>query len=258
MKAFSALGTYATTVLVGLTAQNTTGVSRVHDVPLPMVAAQLDAVLTDVAVGAVKIGTTWSPDVVELVADRLSGLAVPIVAVPIVVDPVLVTASGSALGGGQEAVTAVRRCFLPLATVITPNLGEAQRLAGTPGEDDPARIAERLVDLGARAVLITDARPDTGGDWLFDGERHHPVPGRRHDTHCEHGAGCTHSSVLAVLLARGLDLPTAAQLAHRVAARAVETGHRDVGSGRHPVDVFAAVRDAAVSKQLAEHLEGVR
>ena len=164
----------------------------------------------------------------------------PHLAVPIVVDPVLGTASGSSLGDGC-ALDVVRSLLFPLATVITPNLREARLLAGDVDGSDPAELAESLAGFGARAVLITEAQPETGGDWLFDGRRHHHVPGRRHQTGCEHGAGCAHSSALAVLLARGLTLVEAAERSHRIVAEAVRVGAAGIGHGVHPVDVFAAL-----------------
>jgi len=255
LKAFTALGGYGLTVVVGVTAQNTLGVLRRHSVPPDVVAAQLDAVLEDIGVDTVKVGTTWSAEVVELAAAKLAALACPVV-----VDPVLRTASGAALGAGPGELDAVRRHLLPVATVITPNLQEARLLAGAPDGGTPAELAEALAGMGAAAVLVTDVTgvaaaagagpdggPDSGGDWLFDGRNHHAIAGRRHRTGCEHGAGCAHSAALAVLLASGLPLPDAAHEAHRLVSAAVRHGAAHIGRGVHPVDVMAAMDAFATS-----------
>jgi hydroxymethylpyrimidine/phosphomethylpyrimidine kinase len=243
IKAMAALGAYGASVLVGVTAQNTHGVRQRHSVPPDFVAAQLDAVLDDIRIDAVKVGTTWSVEIIELIAARLSQLSVPIV-----IDPVLGTASGTQLGGGAAAIDVVRRRFFPVATVVTPNLREARMLAGQPEEHDPAKLAETLVGLGARAVLITDALAAKGeGDWLFDGQQHRRIAGERHDTGCEHGAGCAHSSMLAVLLASGVPLLDAAREVRRLAGAAVAHGVPEVGTGVHPVDILAGVRAVQAS-----------
>ncbi|WP_460370018.1 bifunctional hydroxymethylpyrimidine kinase/phosphomethylpyrimidine kinase, partial [Actinocorallia lasiicapitis] len=215
VKTCAALGAYCATVVVGITAQNTRGVRAHADVPLRMLDEQLSAVLDDLRVDAVKVGTVWSADVMRLLADRLGGLSVPIV-----FDPVLGTAAGGAIPADRTAVEAAAEGLLGLATVATPNLAEARILCGAPGENDPAVLAEQIVARGARAVLLTDVF--SGGDWLFDGELHRFLPAAvRHTTGCEHGAGCAHSTVLAVLLARGFPLRDAAVHAHRLAAASV-------------------------------------
>lgn len=235
LKAFTALGAYGSTVLVGVTAQNTEGIRMRHTVPLDVVAAQLNAVLDDIGTDAVKVGATWSTALMRLLGERLSGLGTPVV-----VDPVLVAASGSPLDAGAEGLAAVRAHLFPVATVITPNLAEARLLAGAGSEWSPARLTEELHRAGASAVLVTDSLTG-GGDWLFDGRDHYPIPGGRHGTGCEHGAGCAHSSLLTVLMARGMPLRDAAVEAHHLAEAAVRLGHTDVGRGMHPVNVTAAV-----------------
>lgn len=240
LKAATALGAYCATAVVGVTAQDTRGVHAAHSVPVEVVAAQIDAVVEDIGVDVVKVGTTWSPRVVEVVVDRIAGLRVPKV-----VDPVLGTAAAVPLGGARSVLDHVRHLLLPAATVITPDLREARAIAGLPGESDPVVLAEALVAMGAAAVLITDALGALGGDWLFDGDRHEAIPGLRHSTGCEHGAGCAHSAILAVLLARGLRLREAARQARAVVAAAVGAGAAGIGRGVHPVDVPAGLRSLA-------------
>ncbi|GHJ31099.1 bifunctional hydroxymethylpyrimidine kinase/phosphomethylpyrimidine kinase [Streptomyces hygroscopicus subsp. hygroscopicus] len=233
LKAFASVGAYGATVLVGVTAQSPAGVIASAPVDLDLVAAQLDTVLADIGADGVKVGTTWSAALMHLVADRLAGIPAPLV-----VDPVLVTAAGSGLSGGQDAVDALCERLLPMAAVTTPNFAEARRLTGLTDETDPAVLAGALVRRGARAVVITDV--PGGGDWLFDGRRHRAVPGPRHATGCEHGAGCAHSALLTAFLARGVPLPRAAELAHRAVAAGVANGAVDIGRDRHPVDLLTA------------------
>ena len=233
VKAFASVGCHASVVIVGVTAQNTCGVRARFTVPLDVVEQQLDAVLADIRISAVKVGTTWSAELLELVARRLRPLCVPVV-----FDPVMVTTAGSALAGGQGAQRAIVEQMFPLATVITPNREEAKALAGEASDDVTNReLAERLVHLGARAVIVSSSAREPA-DWLADGRRSQPIGGARHAIDAEHGVGCAHSSLLAGLLARGSTLSDAAREARRRAAEAVRRGLVGVGRGRHPVDVL--------------------
>jgi hydroxymethylpyrimidine/phosphomethylpyrimidine kinase len=230
LKAFAAAGCFGTTAIVALTAQNTAGVSAVHEVPAEFVEAQLAAVFDDIGVDAAKTGMLFSRRVIVTVADFLAGQAVPLV-----VDPVLVASSGARLLQDDAVEVLVTRLF-PLATVVTPNLDEAQALAGVTA---PRReLAERIHALGARAVLVTGGHGDEPVDHLFDGERHVEIPVERHAIAATHGAGCTHSATLAAGLARGLGLEDAARDAARAAAEAVRHGLAEIGTGEGPVDVM--------------------
>jgi hydroxymethylpyrimidine/phosphomethylpyrimidine kinase len=134
----------------------------------------------------------------------------------------------------EDAVqTLVERLF-PLATVVTPNLAEAEALAG---EGTKRELAERLVELGAPAAIVTGGHGEPV-DHLFDGERHVEIPVERHDSDATHGAGCTQSATLAALLARGLSLEEAARGAAEAASRAVAQGLAEIGAGDGPVDVL--------------------
>ena len=230
LKAFAAAGCHGMSVVVALTAQNTVGVSAVHETPPEFVDAQLDAVFCDIGVDAAKTGMLFSAPIIETVADFLAAHPVPLV-----VDPVMVASSGARLLREDAVQTLVARLF-PLATVITPNLLEAEALAGGPASRD--ELARRLHALGPRAVIVTGGHGDEAADTLFDGERlmHIPVP--RHAVAATHGAGCTHSATLAALLARGLELEAAARQAAAVAAEAVRHGLTGLGAGDGPVDVF--------------------
>ena len=161
---------------------------------------------------------------------------------PLVVDPVMMASSGAKLLQDDAVETLVGRLF-PLATVVTPNLPEAEELAGLPGA--PRRVlADRLHELGAAAVIVTGGHGEEAVDHLFDGRRHVEIPVERFDVAATHGAGCTHSATLAALLARGFDLEEAARGAADAASAAVRAGLAELGEGEGPVDVLG-IRDRA-------------
>ena len=216
--------------LVALTAQNTTAVTAVHELPTEFVRAQLDAVFDDLGVDAAKTGMLFSRRLVETVADFLEEHPVPLV-----VDPVMIASSGAKLLLDDAVESYVRRIF-PLATVITPNLHEAVALAGEPGA--PRELAERLHALGAAAVVVTGGHGSESVDHLFDGERHVEIPVERHEVAATHGSGCTHSATLAALLARGEELEDACRGAAQAASEAVRHGLAELGAGEGPVDVL--------------------
>jgi hydroxymethylpyrimidine/phosphomethylpyrimidine kinase len=234
LKAFAAARCHGMSAIVALTAQNTTGVTAVHEVPPEFVRAQLEAVFDDLGVDAAKTGMLFSAELIETVADFLQGHPVKLV-----VDPVMVASSGARLLQEDAVETLVTRLF-PLATVVTPNLLEAKVLAGEGARRD---LVERIHELGAAAVIVTGGHGDPV-DHLFDGERHVEIPVERHDVRATHGAGCTHSATLAALLARGDDLETAARGAAEAASRAVAQGLVELGAGDGPVDVIG-LRGAA-------------
>jgi hydroxymethylpyrimidine/phosphomethylpyrimidine kinase len=230
LKAFAAAGCYGMSAIVALTAQNTTGVVAVHEAPPDFVRAQLEAVFDDIGVDAAKTGMLFSSRLIEVVAGFLEQHRVPLV-----VDPVMVASSGARLLQ-EDAVEALVSRLFPLATVVTPNLAEAESLAGAAGS--PAELAERIHELGAPAVIVTGGHGDAAADHLYDGDRHVVIPVERHEVAATHGAGCTHSATLAAGLARGLALEEAAREAARVASAAVRSGLAELGAGDGPVDVF--------------------
>jgi len=233
LKAFAAAGAHGTSVLVALTAQNTTGVTAIHELPSEFVRAQLDAVFSDIGVDAAKTGMLFSRGIIQTVAGYL--LAHP---VPLVVDPVMVASSGAQLLEDDAVELLVDELF-PLATVVTPNLPEARALAGDASNNLlQAELAERLHELGAPAVIVTGGHGDDAVDHLFDGHEHVEIPVERHDVAATHGAGCTHSATLAALLAGGSSLEEAARGAALAASRAVAQGLVEIGSGEGPVDVL--------------------
>jgi hydroxymethylpyrimidine/phosphomethylpyrimidine kinase len=229
LKAFAAAGCHGMSALVALTAQNTTAVTAVHELPPDFIVAQLAAVFDDIGVDAAKTGMLFSRAIIETVAGYLEQHRVPLV-----VDPVMVASSGAKLLQDDAVEAMVSRMF-PLATVMTPNLMEAQALAGEGGRRE---LAERIHQLGAPAVLVTGGHGDDAVDHLYDGGEHVEIAVPRHDVAATHGAGCTHSATLAALLAHGRSLEEAARGAAEAAARAVEHGLVGIGAGEGPVDVL--------------------
>jgi hydroxymethylpyrimidine/phosphomethylpyrimidine kinase len=228
LKTFSALGVFGMTAITAVTVQNTLGVSGYEAVSPRMVGDQIRAVATDIGVDAAKTGMLFSRAVIEAVADFLEGRHVPLV-----VDPVMLASSGAELLQGDAVATLVSRLF-PLATVVTPNLHEAEALVGSGSRRE---LAQRIHELGAPAVVVTGGHGEAV-DHLFDGNRHLEIPVERHDTGATHGAGCTHSATLAAGLAKGQTLEQAAREAARVASEAVRYGLAEIGGGDGPVDVF--------------------
>ena len=238
LKAFAAAGCHGTSAIVALTAQNTVGVTSVHELPPAFVRAQLEAVFGDIGVDAAKTGMLFSRVLIETVAGFLAERPVPLV-----VDPVMVASSGAKLLQ-DDAVEALVTQLFPLATVVTPNLPEAEALAGGPGTR--RELAARLHALGAPAVVVTGGHGEDAVDWLFDGREHVPIEVERHAVAATHGAGCTHSATLAAMLARGLPLEEAAREAARAASQAVANGLTEIGGGDGPVDVIGLRTRAAL------------
>jgi len=237
LKAFAAAGAHGMSALVALTAQSTVGVTAIRTLPPDFVRAQLDACFDDIGVDAAKTGMLFSRELIETVADYLASHRVPLV-----VDPVMVASSGARLLE-EDAVEALVGRLFPLATVVTPNLHEAEALTGL-ARASREELAERLVELGAPAALVTGGHGEPPVDHLYDGREHLEVPVDRHDVAATHGAGCTHSATLCAALARGLTLAEAAREAARAAAEAVRHGLAELGAGDGPVDVLN-VRGAA-------------
>jgi hydroxymethylpyrimidine/phosphomethylpyrimidine kinase len=228
LKTFAALGAYGVSVLTAITAQNTLGVTAVHGIPADIVAAQLDAVLSDLPVAAVKVGMISDPAVATVIAERAGDLP------GLVIDPVLVATAGSRLS--EPAVVGV---LLPYARVLTPNRQEAGALLGrvieTAGEMVSA--AAELAELGPRTVVVTgselavDVLHHEGTTTLLRGE---PVPTRNN-----HGSGCTFSSAIAVRLAAGDSVPNAVAAAKEYVRRGLRGGSSwTLGAGPGPLDHF--------------------
>jgi len=239
LKTFSALGVYGASVIAALTAQNTKGVSAVLDVPPAFVTAQMDAVFSDLAVGAVKIGMLGNAAVVAAVAAGLARHS----HIPVVLDPVMVATSGERLLT-PDAVEALREKLVPLALVVTPNLPEAAALVDAPQaatEDEMVRQAERLLASGAKAVLMKGGhgKGAQSADLLVTATATVRFAAARIATGNTHGTGCTLAAAIAAGLAKGEDLSAAVRAAKDYVTAAIAAAdHLGVGHGRGPVHHF--------------------
>ena len=232
LKTMLALGVHGMSVVCAVTAQNSVGVHGAWELPPAAVRAQLDAVLSDIGVQAVKTGMLGSAAIVAAVADGLAD-----VAEPLVVDPVTVSKHGDPLLE-RRAIADVKDLLLPLATVVTPNLPEAELLTGIRTDDEAAmvRAAEVLHKLGARWVLVKGGHlPGDPVDVLFDGQSVRRFPAARVRVRHTHGSGCTLASAIACYLARGADVPDAVAQAKQYVTGAIEGGF-PLGRGIGPVD----------------------
>ena len=235
LKTFHALGVYGTSAITAITAQNTQGVRAVHQVPLAHVRAQIDAVATDLRPAALKTGMLATAQLVETVAAaiREHGLR------RYVLDPVMVATSGDRLLA-EDAVQGLVQNLLPLADLVTPNLYETRILSGVQveGEEDMRIAGDRILELGASAVLIKGGHLDGEAiDLLMDGGTERMWRRPRIDTLHTHGTGCTLSAAIAAGLARGDDLVAAVDRAVRYVSRAIEAA-LGLGSGHGPVNHF--------------------
>lgn len=243
------------TALTAVTAQNTRGVTAVHEVPPEIVSAQVHAVLSDIGVDAVKIGMLGTVQVTLAVARLLDELDP---GTPVVLDPVMVAESGARLLD-TEAQQALIYELLPRTTVLTPNLPEARVLANRSPDvlsqpadsaiddtdDKGEELARALLALGPQIVVLTGGHRRQAVDLFVDSHGHGEVlqiHGKRHPDGASHGSGCTHSSILAAQLALGHTPLQAARIARELAGAAVANGLRDVGVGAGPVDVFGLDR----------------
>jgi hydroxymethylpyrimidine/phosphomethylpyrimidine kinase len=239
LKTFSALGVYGASVITALTAQNTQGVTGIHDVPPAFVAAQINAVFSDLKVDAVKIGMLSQPGVIEAVAAGLDQWKQR----NVVLDPVMVATSGDRLISPQ-AIDVLKRVLIPRALLITPNLPEAAALLGGPiarDEDEMRAQAVRLVEQGARAVLIKGGHSEGAEsvDVLQAPGSFTRLATERIATKNTHGTGCTLSSAIAAGLAKGLDLVAAVREAKAYVSAAIAAADRlTIGSGHGPVHHF--------------------
>nr|WP_317412166.1 bifunctional hydroxymethylpyrimidine kinase/phosphomethylpyrimidine kinase [uncultured Solibaculum sp.] len=235
LKTMSAHRCFAMSVITAITAQNTQAVNDVLDIPPAMIEAQIDAIFTDIQVDAVKIGMVSVSDSIRAIAGKLTQYTPPFV----VVDPVMVSKSGYDLLR-PEAASALKELLLPLATIVTPNVPEAEKLAqiAIHSEADMQEAARRIHALGAKQVLIKGGHSDgQPTDWLFDGETFTAFPGQRIDTPNTHGTGCTLSSAIASNLALGHSVEQSVALAKRYIQTAIEHAI-PLGHGHGPVNHF--------------------
>jgi hydroxymethylpyrimidine/phosphomethylpyrimidine kinase len=238
IKTFSALDTYAASVITAITAQNTRGVTAVEDISVATILAQMDAVFSDLAVNAVKIGMVSRIETIAAIAERLRQQSQPVV-----LDPVMVATSGDRLLH-EDAIETLRRELLPLAAIVTPNLPEAALLTGTQmatTEKEITRQAEAILKAGAKAVLIKGGHGEgpQSTDYLFADGAMQALSVARVETKNDHGTGCTLAAAITAYLARGCELREAVGLAKEYLSGALDAGRGlAVGHGRGPVHHF--------------------
>ncbi|TCS79203.1 bifunctional hydroxymethylpyrimidine kinase/phosphomethylpyrimidine kinase [Tepidibacillus fermentans] len=241
LKTFTTLGVYGLSVITSITAQNTQGVFGIYDVPIEGVEKQIDVVLSDIGTDAIKIGMLSSSQIVQVVSEKLKKYN----HIPIVVDPVMVAKGGSPLLT-DEAKEEIKNSLFPLATVITPNIPEAEVLTGLRIQsiEDMKRAAEQLLLYGPQSVIIKGGHLENEAvDLFYDGEAWSLFPAKRIQTKNTHGTGCTFSSAIAAELAKGKELKTAIEIAKNYIQAAIEEADQlAIGSGHGPTNHFAYMR----------------
>ena len=233
LKTFAALGVHGTSAITAVTAQNTVGVSDYAELPLGILRAQIDNVVDDLTPTAAKTGMLASQGIIAVVAAAIEDHGIT----NLVVDPVMVAKGGAKLLQ-DEAVEALRARLIPLATVITPNLPEAEVLLGRriAARDERARAAHDLVALGCRAAVVKGGHSDgDADDVVWDGHELRWLQGTRIDTPNTHGSGCTFSAAIAACLARGSQLEDALLEAKAFVTGAIRDS-LDIGHGHGPVN----------------------
>ena len=235
LKTFAAHGVYGTSVLTAITSQNTRGVTDVLELPASLIESQIDAVVSDIGADVVKTGMLSSSTVIEVVAAKARQHQMD----ALVVDPVMVAKGGDKLLQ-DDAVDALRSLLVPIATVITPNVPEAETLLGVKIEtlDEAKEAAQALVGMGARAAVVKGGHlsgPPT--DMLYDGEEFRAFTSRRIDTTSTHGTGCTFASAIASNLAKGLPLRQSVSLAKSYVSSAIRLA-QPIGRGHGPLNHF--------------------
>jgi hydroxymethylpyrimidine/phosphomethylpyrimidine kinase len=244
LKTFAALGVYGASAITALTAQNTTGVTGIHDVPADFVTAQIDAVFADLDVNVVKIGMVSQREVIDAIAASLDRWSPK----HVVVDPVMVATSGDRLLS-SDAIDAVRRKLFPRATIITPNLPEAAALLDegvAVSEADIERQARALLSMGCAAVLVKGGHGEgpESVDYLIGKVSVVRLAAPRIATRNTHGTGCSLSSAIAAELAKGEALEAAVWHAKAYISAAIAKADRlGVGHGHGPIHHFHAFED---------------
>ncbi len=241
LKAMSANGVYGMSVLTSVTAQNTQGVTAIHDLPVSIIEQQLDAIFDDFDLDAIKTGMLSSSTIVEAVSQRLLKSNVT----NLIVDPVMVSKSGHTLLQ-PDAVEKVKKTLIPMALLVTPNIPEAERLSGLEIRTlAVARQAAKLIHkLGCRYVLIKGGHLllEKGVDLLYDGKFFNMYKSKYFETPHTHGTGCTFASTIAAHLARGKSLPDAVQVAKTYITEAIRNGLA-IGHGKGPTNHFYFLND---------------
>jgi hydroxymethylpyrimidine kinase / phosphomethylpyrimidine kinase / thiamine-phosphate diphosphorylase len=252
LKTFAALGVYGASVITSVTAQNTLEVTGIHDLPPEFITLQLDTVVRDLSIDAIKTGMLSNPAIIRAVSERLQTLAVE----KLVVDPVMVAKGGAALLR-KEAEAELIQSLLPLAYIVTPNLGEAEVLAAMPIRNlsDMEQAARRIHAKGPRHVVVKGGHLDgPPTDILFDGQRFEYVEGKRIETKNLHGTGCTFASAIAAELAKGAEVTQAVRSAKAYITTAIRLAE-PIGHGFGPTHHFGALYRQAARYDILLQLE---
>jgi len=236
LKTFAALKVYGTSAITAVTAQNTKKVSGVHTLPAEFVSMQMEAVVEDIGVDALKTGMLANTDIIRSVAEMVRKYSLA----PLVVDPVMVAQSGDVLME-REAIAALREELLPLAAVVTPNLDEATIFAEREVKtlEDMKYAAKQIFSLGPAWVLVKGGHMDgdTVTDLLYDGSEFRYYSSPRLEVKNTHGSGCTYAAAIAAVLTRVATVPEAVSLARDYLLEALAEGI-DVGKGSGPLHHF--------------------
>ncbi|WP_240418922.1 bifunctional hydroxymethylpyrimidine kinase/phosphomethylpyrimidine kinase [Paenibacillus periandrae] len=248
LKTFQMLEVYGLSVITAVTAQNTLGVHGIYDIPIEGIAKQMESVISDIGVDALKTGMLSQPEVIELVADLVTKHKLS----KLVVDPVMIAKGGAALLA-EHAQDAMRKRLLPLAALVTPNIPEAEVIIGMEisSLDAMKEAAVRIVEqFGAAAAIIKGGhRIGDPTDVLYDGEQFHIFTAERYETRHTHGTGCTFSAAITAELAKGKSLTEAVQTAKTFITLAIrhELG---IGGGHGPTNHWAYWREAQAQSGL--------
>ncbi len=233
LKTFAALGVHGTSAITAITAQNTVGVTDILELPVRMVRAQIDAVVQDMTVAALKTGMLSSAEIIETVAKAIEDHKLSL----LVLDPVMVAKGGARLLR-DDAVDALRTRLLPLAAVVTPNLPEAEVLLGRAITtlDDRRDAAQELVRMGARAAVVKGGHAEGDAtDVYADADQLFELSAPRIETQNTHGSGCTFSAAIAAHLALGFDAPDSVRRSKVFITNAIEFA-LEIGRGHGPVN----------------------
>ena len=240
LKTFAARGVYGMSVITALTAQNTVGVQGVLDIPPAFVGLQIDSVVNDIGVDAVKTGMLSNAGVIEVIAEKIKGYQLA----PLVVDPVMVAKGGDALLRDDARAALVHR-LLPLATVVTPNLHEAQVLCGfeISSLEQMRHAAQTIREMGPVYVVVKGGHLPAESDaidLLYDGKEFREFRGSRLQTRNDHGTGCTFASAIAAELAKGNTVPDAVRIAKQYLAQVMQASiNLNIGHGHGPMNHMA-------------------
>lgn len=236
LKTFAALGVFGTSAITAITAQNTTGVTDVLELPTTLIEAQIDAIVSDIGTDAVKTGMLSSYEIINTVAERVAYYGFS----RVVIDPVMVATTGNRLLR-EDAEDALLSVLVPMATVVTPNSREASVLTGNEVStvEDLRSAARFLVhEVGAQNAVVKGGHLEgPATDILYDGTDYWTFTSERIDTTSTHGTGCTLASAIAAGLAKGLDVPESVQAAKDYVTAAIRTSY-PIGQGHGPVNHF--------------------